>query len=204
MLQFSRLSKRYADHVLFEDLSYTVGAGCVMLCDESGSGKSTLLSMLAGEVHADQGEVWLAGHALSNAAIEAKAALAYIPDDCLAVPLQTGREFLEAVASVKRTRLEGQALELADAFGLATHLDKRFEQMSLGTRKKIYLTASLIGNPQVVIADEPGSGLDAPSRAVLIALFKRLGEDRVVFFTSHDTAMAAACNAKVVRFADFV
>ncbi|MBY4721616.1 MULTISPECIES: ATP-binding cassette domain-containing protein [Burkholderia] len=202
MLRFDNLGKRYDKRVIFNGLHYASGAGCVALCDETGSGKSTLLAMLAGTLDADEGEVWIGGHSLRTAPHDAKSALAYVPDDCLAYPLQTGRAFLDLVAAGRKTVVDARTLELADRFGLGPHLEKRFEQMSFGTRKKLFLTATTLGAPAVVIADDPDSGLDAASRAVLIDLFKTLAADRVVFFSTYDPALARACDARVVTFAE--
>ncbi|WP_144162158.1 ATP-binding cassette domain-containing protein [Paraburkholderia sp. BCC1885] len=202
MLRFDNLCKRYGERTVFQGLHFSASTGCVALNDESGSGKSTLLGVLAGEIAADAGEVWLGGHSLNAAPLAAKRALTYVPEDCLTFPLDTGREFLERVAVQRQTALENSTLDLAARFGLTSHLEKRFEQMSFGTRKKIFLTAASIGAPGVVIADEPGGGLDAPARAVLVDLFRQLGKDRVVFFTSYDAALTQACEAKPVSFAD--
>ncbi|KVA56944.1 ABC transporter ATP-binding protein [Burkholderia cepacia] len=202
MLRFDNLGKRFDKRVIFQGLNFASGAGCVALCDENGSGKSTLLAILAGTIDADEGEVWLGGHSLRTAPLAAKSALAYVPDDCLTYPFQTGRAFLDLVAAAKKTVVDTRTLELADRFGLAPHMDKRFEQMSLGTRKKLFLTATTLGAPTVVIADEPGNGLDAASRAVLVDLFRTLAPDRAVFFSSHDLALARACDARITRFAE--
>jgi ABC-2 type transport system ATP-binding protein len=202
MLRFDNLCKRYGERTLFQGLHYSATAGCIALNDESGSGKSTLLGILAGEIEADAGEAWLGGHSLRTTRLAAKSVLTYVPEDCLTYPLETGREFLARVAAQRQTALENHTLELADRFGLTPHLEKRFEQMSFGTRKKIFLTAASVGAPTVVIADEPGGGLDAAARVVLIDLFKRLGQDRVVFFTSYDAALTQACEAKAIGFAD--
>ena len=187
-----------------EGLHYASGAGCVALCDQNGSGKSTLLGILAGAIDADEGEVWLGGHSLRTGPLKAKSAMAYVPDDCMAYPFQTGRAFLELVASAKKTIVDTRTLDLAEQFGLAPHLEKRFEEMSLGTRKKFFLTAATLGKPTVVIADEPGNGLDAAARAVLVDLFRTLAVDSAVFFSSHDPALVRACEAKTTRFADLV
>lgn len=202
MLRFENLSKRYGERVIFQGLHHVSGAGCVALCDENGSGKSTLLDILAGAIDADEGEVWINGHSLRSAPLEAKSALAYVPDDCLAYPFQTGRAFLDLVASTRKTAVDARTLDLADRFGLTPHLEKRFEQMSLGTRKKFFLTATTLGKPAVVIADEPVSGLDAAARAVLIDLFRNLAKESAVFFSSHDLRLAQACEATVTSFAD--
>ncbi|WP_342791165.1 ABC transporter ATP-binding protein [Pigmentiphaga aceris] len=202
LLKFDNLSKRYEDRVLFQGLAYESGIGCIALEDDTGSGKSTLLRILAGEADADEGEIWLGGHSLAQVADEAKAVLAYVPEDYAEYPIETGRAFLEKVAASQRVSLSADTLALADAFGLTPHLDKRFEQMSFGTRKKFFFTATAIGKFSVVLADEPTSGLDGPSRKVLSELFKTLAKDRLVFFTSYDENLVRASEAKMIRFAD--
>lgn len=202
MLRFENLCKRYDERIIFQGLHYSAGAGCVALNDEAGSGKSTLLGILAGTIEADRGEVWIDGHSLRSAPLEARSVLAYVPDDCMPDSRQTGRQYLEFVASARNTAVDSHTLDLAHRFGLAPHLEKRFEQMSFGTRKKVFLTATALGEGKVVIADEPGAGLDAAARDVLVDLFKTLAEHRTVLFSSYDMAFTRACNAKTIRFSD--
>ncbi|WP_085489854.1 ABC transporter ATP-binding protein [Paraburkholderia susongensis] len=202
MLRFDNLSKRYSERILFEGLHYDTTSGCVALNDESGSGKSTLLGILAGALEADTGDVWLGGHSLRTARAAAQAVLTYVPEDCMSWPDQTGREYLQQVASARRTALTDDVLALAERFGLAPHLDKRFEQMSYGSRKKVFLSAAALGETHVLIADEPAGGLDASARAVLADLFRTLGKTRTVFFTSYDEGFTQACAAASISFAD--
>lgn len=202
MLRFENLSKRYGEHLIFQGLHYDATSGCIALNDESGSGKSTLLGILAGAIESDTGEVWLGGHALRSAPRSAQAVLTYVPEDCMPYPDQTGRAYLNTVASARNTAVSPDTLALADRFGLTPHYDKRFEQMSFGTRKKFFLTAATIGDTQVLIADEPVGGLDAAARAVLVDLFKTLAQTRTVFFSSYDTVFTDACEARSINFAD--
>jgi len=202
LLQFENLAKRYGDHVLFSGLRYSAGAGCVALSDET-VGKSTLLDILGGARQADAGKVWVNGSPLPATPNAVAPMLAYIPDDCMLFPMQTGRAFLEQVATYRETALDTHTLDVADRFDLTQHLDKRFEQMSRGARKKMFLTAACLGAPAVIIADEPSAGLDAPGRSVLIDLFTALAKDRLVFFASYDEALKSACHPKVVDFSDF-
>jgi ABC-2 type transport system ATP-binding protein len=202
MLRFDNLSKRYSERILFEGLHYDVSSGCVALNDESGSGKSTLLGILAGTIEADSGDVSLGGHSLRAQPLAAKSVLTYVPEDCMTYPDQTGREYLQSVAQARKTVLTDEAFALADRFGLTPHLDKRFEQMSFGSRKKVFLSAAVLGETSVLIADEPAGGLDASARAVLADLFRSLAQSRTVFFTSYDTALTEACEAMSVSFAD--
>jgi len=202
MLRFENLGKRFGDYVLFSDLHHQFETGCVALCDENGSGKSTLLGILAGTIDSFDGDVWLDGHSLRTAPQQAKAALAYVPDDCMAYPFMTGRGLLELVASTRGIKVDAASLDLAHRFGLDPFIDKRFEEMSLGTRRKVFLTATALGRPSVILADEPGNGLDSSARGELIELFKRLGRDRLVLFSTHDPALARACDARIVSFKD--
>jgi len=203
MLHIQNVTKAYDGQMVFEGLNYIFGAGCFALNDDSGSGKSSLLSILSGTIHASSGAVTLDGHVVQPGAPELQQKVAYVPDDCLTYPAQTGSAFLTLVAAARKTMLDSGVTALADRFGLTPHLNKRFEQMSLGTRKKFFLTAAAIGLPAVVLADEPDAGLDAAAKGVLITLFKTLGKDRVVLFTSYDEKLIAACEARRVSFSDF-
>jgi len=202
MLRFENLCKRYGERTIFQGLRYSAGSGCVALSDESGSGKSTLLGILSSEIDPDEGQVWIDEHSLHNASLEVKSLLAYVPEDCMPYSPQTGRAYLEHVASNRKTAIDSRTLDLAERFGLTPHIEKRFEQMSFGTRKKIFLTAAALGDVKVLIADEPAAGLDAPARAVLIDLFKTMGADRTVLFSSYDLDFTQACCAKMVSFAE--
>ncbi|QKQ50275.1 MULTISPECIES: ABC transporter ATP-binding protein [Achromobacter] len=195
MLRLDNLSKRYGDYLVFQGLTHRFTSGCVALCEEDSTGKSTLLNLIAGAIAPDSGDVWIDGHSLTQAPQQAKARLAYVPDNCLVFPTQTGRGLLEQVAAEKNVALDEATLELAYDLGLEPHLDKRFEQMSTGTRRKVFVTAAALGDPAVVIADGPSNGFDARGRAVLAELFKAWGKDRVVLFASHDGELVEGCGA---------
>ncbi|ALX84835.1 ABC transporter ATP-binding protein [Achromobacter denitrificans] len=201
MLRIDHLTKRYGDHLVFQGLTHTFGPGCVALCEEDSTGKSSLLAIIAGVIAPDGGEVWVEGHSLGGSPQLAKSRLAYVPDDCLASPQQTGRGLLQQVAAEKGVAVDDAVLDLAARLGLEPHLDKRFEQMSTGTRRKVYLTAAALGDPAVVIADGPSNGLDTPARRELAELFMAWGRDRVVLFASHDPELVQACGATVMEVA---
>lgn len=201
MLRIDNLTKRYGDHLVFRGLNQTFGSGCVALCEEDSTGKSTLLGLIAGVVAPDAGDVWIDGHSMAREPGLARARLAYVPDDCLAFPSLTGRELLEQVAVEKRAALGDEALGLARRLGLEPHLDKRFEQMSTGTRRKVFLTAAALGDPAVIVADGPSNGLDTQARAVLAEQFRAWARDRVVLFASHDAELVRACGARVADVA---
>ncbi|CAB3856000.1 ABC transporter ATP-binding protein [Achromobacter animicus] len=202
MLRIDNLSKRYGDYIVFQGLTHTFAPGCVALCEEDSTGKSSLLNIIAGALAPDGGDVHIDGHSLRDAPQVAQSRLAWVPDNCMAFPEQTGRGLLEQAAQAKGVTLDDSIWELARQLGLEPHLDKRFEQMSTGTRRKVYLTAAALGNPAVVVADGPSNGLDAQARGVLADVFKRWAQDRVVLFASHDPELVQACGATTVNVAD--
>lgn len=202
MLRIDNLTKRYGDHLVFQGLTHTFAPGCVALCEEDSTGKSSLLNIIAGTVAPDAGDVWIDGHSLVQAPQQAKARLAYVPDNCLAYPAMTGRGLLEQVAAEKQIPVDDAVLDLAYRLGLEPHLDKRFEQMSTGTRRKVFVTAAALGDPAVVIADGPSNGFDAQGRAVLADVFKAWAQDRVVLFASHDPELVQACGATTINISD--
>ncbi|MCD0502316.1 ABC transporter ATP-binding protein [Bordetella petrii] len=201
MLRIDNIGKRYGEHLVFQGLSHTFPTGCTALCEQDSTGKSSLLGIIAGAIAPDDGDVWVDGHSLIHAPRQARARLAYVPDNCLATPEQTGRGLLEHVAAQKHAALDDGVRDLARRLGLEPHLDKRFEQMSTGTRRKVFLVAAALGDPAVIVADGPSNGLDAQARHVLAQVFKSWGQSRVVLFASHDAELVEACGAKMVEVA---
>ena len=202
MLRIDNLTKRYGDHLVFQGLTHAFPAGCVALCEEDSTGKSSLLGIIAGAIAPDDGDVRIDGHSVIHAPRQAKARLAYVPDNCMAFPEQTGRGHLEQAAREKNVPLDDTVLDIAVRLGLEPHLDKRFEQMSTGTRRKVYLTAAALGDPAVVVADGPSNGLDAQARRVLADLFRTWSQDRLVLFASHDPELVQACGAAIANVND--
>ncbi|NYT57316.1 ATP-binding cassette domain-containing protein [Alcaligenaceae bacterium] len=202
MLRIENLAKRYGDHFIFQGLTYTFSPGCMALCEEESTGKSSLLGIIAGLVTPDAGDVWIDGHSLKQTSLQATARLACVPDNCMAFPEQTGRGLLEQAAAEKHTQVDDAVLNLAYRLGLEPHLDKRFEQMSTGTRRKVFLAAAALGDPAVIIADGPSSGLDKQAITVLAEQFRIWSQDKVVLFASHDPQFVKACEAQTINVAD--
>ena len=199
MLKIENLTKRYGDHLVFEGLTREFGTGCVALCEEESTGKSTLLDIIAGVTAPDEGDVWIDGHSIRQSPKLARLRLAYVPRDCLLFPKLTGYELVAMLASQKKAVINQTALRLCEALGLEGHMDKHFEQMSTGTRRKVYLAAAALGNPAVILADGPSDGLDARTRAVVADQFKAWSRDKLVLFASHDPEFVQACEAQVME-----
>lgn len=201
MLRLTNLSKRYGDRLLFQNLNHTFTPGAVALCEEESTGKSTLLGVIAGVIEPDEGDIWVEGHSLARSKRKAQNRLAYVPANCMTIPELSGRGLLEMVANQKKAALSAEVFDLSESLGLEPHLDKPFEQMSTGTRRKVFLAAAAIGKPAVVLADGPTDGLDARARTALVDWFKLWTRDRVVLFASHDAEFVQACGARALQVA---
>lgn len=203
MLRIENLTQRYGDHPIFQGLNHTLQSGCVALCEEESTGKSTLLAIVAGRVAPSEGDVWIDGCSMVRDAARAKTRVAYVPDNCMEHPMQTGRGLLELMAAEKGVPLDDAVFELASRLELEPHLDKRFEQMSTGMRRKVYLAAVALGKPVVIVADGPTNGLDSRACEVVAQQFKQWAQDSVVLFASHDADLVRACGARVADIASF-
>jgi len=202
MLRFEGICKSYGPRPVLQGLSAEFGAGAWALRGPNGVGKSTLLKVLAGAVEPDAGAVWIDEVPLHTDPTAAKARLAYAPDECPVYPFMTGRELLAFVAWAKRCDLSAEVLDIVDGFGLTRHLDTRCGAMSLGTQKKLMLAAGWIGDPAVLLCDEPSNGLDAQARLVLIDLLREKSLQATVLVSTHDQTFAQALGATVLDFAD--
>lgn len=201
MLRFEGLCKSYGSRRVLRSLGYSFAPGAFVLRGPNGVGKSTLLRVLAGVLPPDSGKVWIDGRTLHDDPLAAKMRLAYAPDECPIYPFITGRELLDFVAQAKRCAVVPAVQSVVERLGLAPHLDTRCGAMSLGTQKKLMLAAAWIGDPAVILLDEPSNGLDADARAVLAALLQEQSAQAVVFISSHDQAFARAIGATVIEFA---
>jgi ABC-2 type transport system ATP-binding protein len=200
MLRFEGICKSFGTRAVLRNLGAGIGPGVTALRGPNGIGKSTLLRVLAGVTEPDAGRVWIDGLALERDAQAARRRLSYAPDECPVYPFVTGQELLDFVAYAKRCALGEQVGALVERFGLARHLGTRCGDMSLGTQKKLMLAAAWIGEPAVLLFDEPSNGLDADARALLIELLVAKGQQATVLVSTHDAAFAQALGARVLEF----
>ncbi|WP_265257241.1 ABC transporter ATP-binding protein [Verminephrobacter aporrectodeae] len=199
-LRFHNISKTFGYQKVLDRVSYAFGTGLYALHGSNGIGKSTLLSILAGILEPDAGEIEVAGHSLHSAPLEAKARLSYVPDKCPIYPFMTGCELLQFVARAKGTSICPDVEALVESFALGAYLNTRFGQMSLGTQKKTMLASAWIGQPSVMLMDEPSNGLDLATRDVLIARIRQMREKALILISTHDAEFAQSTGAEVLPF----
>jgi len=197
LLAVQGLRMSFSGQVLFDELSFAFGPGAVVLTGQNGAGKSTLLSLLAGVQPPQAGRILVDGHDLAGAPRHAREQLAWVPDESVAYDFMTGGEFLRLVLALRAQDAAPALPGLIEGLGLGPHTAKRFEAMSLGTRKKFMLAAGLASTAKVVLMDEPTNGIDAQAKACLLEVFRREGEGRLFFFSTHDQEAVAGSRAQV-------
>lgn len=198
MLRCESLGKSFNGKPVFSNLSLELPPGAYALQGANGIGKSTLLRTLAGAQTPDSGQVWIGGASLLGDPVRARRNLSYVPNESPVYPFMTGQELLEFVAAVKKCPVGRQAHETLRSFGLVGDRDTRFAAMSSGTQKKFLLTAAWIGDPRVLLFDEPDESLDLAANKSLAATIERSAEGCVVLFASHDPAFVRGSHATII------
>jgi ABC-type multidrug transport system ATPase subunit len=160
LVEVKAVTKRYGATIAVNDVSLTIEAGeAYALVGANGAGKSTLIRSIVGITVPDEGEVIVCGEDIRRHAARAKRQIGYLPEELTLYERLTGREYLRLVAGLKEadTRHVPEAL---DFFELDKVAGKWIGGYSLGMRKKLGLAAAMLGEPRVLVLDEPLNGLD--------------------------------------------
>ena len=188
-LEVKNLRKSYARPAV-DGLSLTIKRGeFYALLGPNGAGKTTTLRMVAGLLLADSGTISICGIDALKDPVEAKSVMAWVPDEPMIYDKLDPMEYLEFVAglwAVDADRAQRQARELIEILGLAPHANTRCQGLSKGMRQKVALAGALIHDPELIILDEPLTGLDAASaRQVKEVLRRRVADGTTVIMTTH-------------------
>ncbi len=188
-LQITDLRKSYTRPAV-DGLSLTIHRGeFYALLGPNGAGKTTTLRMVAGLLQPDAGQICICGIDARTSPVEAKSVMAWVPDEPMIYDKLDPMEYLEFVAglwAMDARRAETQARELIGILGLEPHANTRCQGLSKGMRQKVALAGALIHDPELIILDEPLTGLDAASaRQVKEVLRQRVANGTTVIMTTH-------------------
>ena len=191
MIEIQHLSKTYGDTVAVSDLSISVQSGEIFgLLGPNGAGKSSTVKVLTGLSKPTTGLIRIAGFDVVENPVEVKKHIGYVPENAMLYESLTADEYLDLVAELRRmdqTRAHTQRDELFDLFGLtAEDRKKLLAEFSKGMKQKVVLIAAFLHNPEVLILDEPLSGLDASAALIFKAVLRKFAErGKTLFFCSH-------------------
>ena len=185
-----QLVKRYGRYTALDELSFSVTRGSIYgFLGPNGAGKTTTLRILATLLLPTQGQAWVAGEDLTRHPAEARKHIGYMPDFFGVYDDLTVREYLEfyaqahGVPRVEWRKIVADLLELVD---LGDKRDDFVENLSRGMKQRLGLTRCLVHDPEVLLLDEPASGLDPRARVEMREVLKEIARmGKVVLISSH-------------------
>ena len=181
------LVKNYGEQKAVNEVSFSVGKGEIVgFLGPNGAGKSTTMKMITGYLEPDQGDIKVCGISVKDQPLEIKKKIGYLPE---ANPLYFDmyiREYLDFIAGVHQVPNPSKKIEeVIDLTGLRPESSKKIGQLSKGYKQRVGLAAALIHDPEVLILDEPTTGLDPNQIIEIREVIRRLGKDKTVLFSSH-------------------
>jgi ABC-2 type transport system ATP-binding protein len=190
IMETKNLRKSYGKFVAVEDLSLRVPAGAIYgFVGPNGAGKTTTMRMLTTLTRPSSGEAWIAGHAIAEEPRSVRQSIGYMPDKFGVYEDMRVWEYLDFFAACydipekERKTLIDDLLELVD---LTHRRDDMVDKLSMGMKQRLSLARTLAHDPQVLILDEPASGLDPRARVEIRELFVELAKmGKTIFFSTH-------------------
>ena len=189
MIEVSHLTKRYGGHTAVSDLSFTIEKGQIYgFLGPNGAGKSTTMNIMTGCLAASEGEVRIDGHDIFEEPQQAKRLIGYLPEQPPLYLDRTPREYLTFVGrakGIKDKALPEQIGRVMEVTQITDVADRLIKHLSKGYRQRVGIAQALLGDPEVVILDEPTVGLDPKQIIEIRALIQSLGEKHTVILSSH-------------------
>ena len=203
MLQVRNITKRFSGIPALEEVTFDARPGEVTgYLGPNGSGKSTTVKIVTGLLEPSEGEVLYNGENIRNDLIEFKRKIGYVPEEPHLYTYLTGEEYLELTADLRglpRQHAKPKISEFLRLFGLYGDRYARLSSYSKGMRQKVLLAAALLHNPELIVLDEPDSGLDVSSALMLRRLIAQLAAaGKVILYSSHVLEIVEKICARVV------
>ena len=189
MIEAIGLVKQYGDHIAVDHLDFTVEKGQVLgFLGPNGAGKSTTMNMLTGYISVTEGTIIVNGYDMLEEAEEAKKSIGYLPEIPPVYPDMTVTEYLRFATELKKVPKKDRETEVERVIGL-TKLEpmrkRLIKHLSKGYRQRVGIAQALVGDPEVIIIDEPTVGLDPAQIIEIRELIRGLAKEHTVLLSSH-------------------
>jgi ABC-2 type transport system ATP-binding protein len=184
-IQISTVSKTYKAQKALNNISFSADKGQIIgFLGPNGAGKSTLMKILTGFIKPDNGAVFVGGIDVLQNPIAAQQKIGYLPEHNPLYSELFVREYLQFQATIFNID-KGEIENCIEKVGLTIEAHKKIHQLSKGYQQRVGLAAAILHNPEVLILDEPTTGLDPNQLVAIRALIKELGKDKTVLFSTH-------------------
>ena len=202
MIEVKNVTKRYGNFTAVDNISFTVKDGEVVgFLGPNGAGKTTTMNMITGFIEPSEGEICINGYDIVKKAKKAKMQIGYMPEN---VPLYTDltvKEFVSYMAElklVKKAQREEEVKKALEETGLLEVQNKLTRNLSRGYKQRVSMAGALVGNPEVLILDEPTVGLDPKQIIEIRSLIRNLGKKHTVIVSSHILSEISQICEKVI------
>ena len=188
-LRVNNLSYKYGNLEALKNISFEVNEGLVGVLGPNGAGKSTAMKIITTLFEIQNGEIFLNDLDYKKNLKQVRSTLGYLPQDFSTYGNIKGREFLEIIGNLKvdwdKKELGKHIDEIIEQLDMKEFIDRRFKEYSGGMKQKLGFAQVLIGNPKLIVVDEPTVGLDPEQRNNIRELFSIISKDRIVLATTH-------------------
>ena len=202
MIEVKNVTKKYGSTIAVDNISFNVKDGEIVgFLGQNGAGKSTTMNMITGFIEPTDGQIIINGNDISKKPRKAKKQIGYMPES---VPLYyelTPKEFVSYMAElklVKRNERKQEVEKVIKETGLGDVQNKLIRNLSRGYKQRVSLAGALVGNPDVIILDEPTVGLDPKQVTEIRSLIKELGKKHTVILSSHILSEVSQICEKVI------
>ena len=184
-IEVKNISKNYGAQKALDNISFSIKKGEIVgFLGPNGAGKSTLMKILTTYITADEGEAKVNGHDVTNETKSVQKSVGYLPEHnplYLDLYIREYLAFNADIYKVSKSRIE----EVIQLTGLTPESSKKIGQLSKGYRQRIGLACALLHDPEVLILDEPTTGLDPNQLVEIRELIKNIGKNKTVFLSTH-------------------
>ena len=189
MIEVKHLTKRYGNLEAVSDLSFTIEKGQIYgFLGPNGAGKSTTMNIMTGCLAATSGQVRIGGYDIFEDAAKAKRLIGYLPEQPPLYLDSTPREYLSFVADAKKIPAKERSAQIEHVMAVTqiTHVaDRLIKNLSKGYKQRVGIAQALLGDPEIIILDEPTVGLDPLQIVEIRELIQELGKSHTVILSSH-------------------
>lgn len=203
MIEVKNVTKKYGKFVAVDNIGFTINEGEIIgLLGPNGAGKSTTMNMLTGFIEQTDGEIVINGHNMLKKPKKAKKEIGYMPEG---VPLYTDltvKEFITYMAEIKnveRKERKEKVQKIIEQTGLKDVEKRLIKNLSRGYKQRVSMAGALVGEPKILILDEPTVGLDPKQITEIRNLIKELGKTHTVILSSHILSeVSQICNKVII------
>jgi len=202
MIKFENLTRYYGDICAVDNISFEVKKGEILgFLGPNGAGKTTTYRILTGYLHATSGTIKVKDYDIHEHQLEIKKLIGYLPESAPVYHEMLVYDYLSYIADIRgipRERKLPHIRELADLCRLEEVMHKTVNELSKGYRQRVGIAHALMGDPEILVLDEPTMGLDPNQIAETREIIKRIGREKTIIFSTHILSEAEATCDRIV------